>query len=330
MRTLILALFVLAVASQSMAGEKTVTYFLDGAKVTCETAFDGGYAEVRLPGGLVADSIRIMPQSGVSIDKLELNIIPKGTKTKKEIVSLEERKNLLQDRLKALETREEIFTAAAKSQSGRSPRKTKNDPEPMANIRKGTEFAISQLESVYAMRRKSEQELASLENRLSALRGTNGAEESVCRIWFSGKKGRARISYLVSNLSWQPVYDFRLNGNGRAAIIMRAVFSYFGKNTSAFIVQSKMFDVDGNTAVAKSISKPYGKIAEFSFPVEKETVLPGPVDSLKFTVNNDTDRHLPAGYAYCYLHGEYLGGFSFKGAGPRESVTLSIGKTAGQ
>jgi hypothetical protein len=331
MRTLIFSfLFVLAIASQCMAGEKTVTYFLDGAKVAYETSFSNGHVEIRLPRGVVPDSVRIKPHSGANIDRVELNKTPKGPKAAKEIHSLMERKNLLQDRLKALETREEIFRTAAKSQSGRAPRKTKNNPEPMTNIRKGTEFAIGQLESVYAMRRKTEQELASLEARLSSLQGTKGADECICRVWFSTKRGRVHISYLVSDLSWQPVYDFRLNGDGHAEMVMRAVYASSRENTSVFVAPSKVFDVENNAVTPKAVSKPYGKIGEYTFPLENEALSRGSVNSLTFTFNNHTDQRFPAGYASCYRHGEYIGGFPFKGVGPKESVTLSFGKTAAQ
>ncbi len=329
MRTLVFSfLFILAASSQCMAGDKTITYFLDGARVTYETAFSGGYVEIPLPGGLVPDTVRVKPRSNANIDRLELVKTPKGPKATREIPGLTERKNVLQDRLKALETREDIFKAAAKSQSGRAPRKTKNNPEPMANIRKGTEFAISQLESVYAIRRKTEQELASLESRLSVLQATNRADNYVCRVWFSAKRGRARISYLVSDLSWRPVYDFRLNGDGRAEMIVRAIYVPSGKNTPAFVVSGKMSDFENIPAMPESVSKPYDKIGEYRFPVEKEALSSGPVDSLTFTFSNLTDRKFPAGYASCYRHGEYLGGIPFKGVGPKESATLSFGKSA--
>ncbi len=331
MRVLIFSfLFVLTVASQCMAAGKTVTYYLDGAKIDYEEVYCNGYAEIRLSRDAVPNSLRIRPQSGANIDRIDLSKVPKRPKAAKEIKSLTERKNLLQDRLKALETRQEIFKAAAKSQSGRAPRKTKNNPDPVTNMRKGTEFAISQLESVYTMRRKTEQELASLDARLSSLQGANGGEESVCRVWFSTKRGHAHIAYLVTDLSWQPVYDFRLNGDGRAQMIMRAAYPSPGKNTSAYVIPAKMSDVDSNPVWTRPVSKPYGKIGEFSFVVENETLSPGPVSALTFTFNNNTDKLLPGGHTTCYRRGEYLGSLPFKGVGPRESVTLSFGQTAGK
>lgn len=331
MRTLIFSfLFVLAAGVQCNAGEKTVTYFLDGAKVEYDTSFSSGSLEIRLPKGVLTDSVRVKALHNANVDRVELNKTPRGPKAKKEIRSLIERKDLLLDRMKALETREDIFTAAAKSQSGRAPRKTKNNPEPMTNIRKGTEFAISQLESVYTLRRKTEQELASLESRLSSLQGPKGSGECVCRVWFSVKKGHAHISYLVSDLSWQPAYDFLLNGDGHAEMIMRAVYASSGKNTSALVVPAKMADAGSYPSNVKAVSKPFGKIGEYTFPIENEALSRTPVNSLTFTFKNPSDHRFPAGNASCYWQGEYLGGIPFKGAGPNESGTLSFGTAAGR
>jgi hypothetical protein len=65
-------------------------------------------------------------------------------KGEKELDTLLEQRNRLGDRLQALETREEIFKSATKSQSGKAPRKTRANPDPMLTIRQGTEFAIAQ------------------------------------------------------------------------------------------------------------------------------------------------------------------------------------------
>ncbi len=63
------------------------------------------------------------------------------------------RRDALGDRLKALNAREAIFKSAAKSQSGKAPRKSKTNTEPLTAVRQGTEFAIAQLENVYHARR---------------------------------------------------------------------------------------------------------------------------------------------------------------------------------
>lgn len=331
MRVLIFTfLFVLAAVAQCLAGEKTVTYFLDGAKVEYDTSFGNGSLEIHLPKGAQTDSVRVKPLNNANIVRVELKKTPVGLKSEKEIHSILERKDLLLDRMKALETREDIFTAAAKSQSGRAPRKTKNNPEPMTNIRKGTEFAISQLETVYTLRRKTERELASLESRLSSLQGTKGSGECLCRVWFSVKKGRAHISYLVSDMSWQPVYDFRLNGDGHAVMVMRAMYGSAGKNTSALVVTAKMSDAGSNLSNVKAVSKPFGKIGEYTFPIENEALSRAPVNSLSFTFKNLSDQLFPPGNASCYWQGEYLGGIRFKGTGPKEFGTLSFGTPGGK
>ena len=67
--------------------------------------------------------------------------------------------------MQALEAKETVFKAAAKSQSGKAPRKTKTNPDPLAGVRQATEYAIAQLESVYRARRMAESDLNSVEAR---------------------------------------------------------------------------------------------------------------------------------------------------------------------
>ncbi len=330
MRILLFSFIVLLfTAVQGNAAVKSVTYYLDGAKMEYETVSNDGFLEIRLPKDVIAGSLRIKPLGGIRIERIEIQQAKSDSKTAKEITALTERKNLLMDRLKALDTREDIFKAAAKSQSGRTPRKTKNNPEPMVNIRKGTEYAISQLETVYTLRRKTEKELASLESRLSSLQGARGSGGCVHRVWLSANRGRVHISYLMSERRWKPLYDFRLNGDGRVEMAIRAVFASTEKNTSVFVVPTKIYDAASNPVPPQAVSKPFSKYGVFTFPVENEAPSRGPVSCLIFTFKNLSDRRFPAGDAACYLHGEYLGSFPFEGVGPKESGTLSFGKLAG-
>jgi hypothetical protein len=326
----IVFLFVFCTVGPCMAAGKTVTYYLDGAKVGVETAYGNGYSEIHLPKGFLEDSLRIRPSNGAEIERVEIRRDKTDSRAEKEIIALAERRNRLVDRLKALETREEIFKAAAKSQSSRVPRKTKNNPEPVTSIRRGTEFAIEQLETVYAIRRKTENEIALLDARLSSLQGTNGSEGFLCKIWFSGNSGRAHISYLTAELKWKPAYDLRLNKDGLIKVVMRAVFPCSEKNCSVKVVPSKLSDAVFLQIQPLALSKPFEKTCEFTFPVEKQVLSDGPVSSLTFTFRNLSDYFLPAGDAVCYLKGEYLGHGPFKGMMPNESGTMSFGNMAGK
>jgi len=83
------------------------------------------------------------------VERVELLPCQVPERRQKELDALIEQKNRLEDRMKALDTREDIFAAAAKSQSSKAPRKTKANPDPLASVRQGTDFAIAQLEAVY-------------------------------------------------------------------------------------------------------------------------------------------------------------------------------------
>src|SRR5512140_1970872 len=114
---------------------------------------------------MAADSLRLKPVKSATITRVEFMAARADRKAEKELARLTGRKNALADRLQALEVKEEVFRSAAKSQSGKAPRSSKNNREPLENIRKGTEFALAQLEEVYTARRTAEKELKSVETR---------------------------------------------------------------------------------------------------------------------------------------------------------------------
>jgi hypothetical protein len=327
MKALIPAVLILiCTASQAMASARTVTCFLDGAKVEYETGFNNGYMEVRLPSGLIKDSLRIKPVGDSAILRVEMHRAGTDRVTDKEIASLSVRKNTLADKIKGLDTKERVFAAAAKSQSGRALRRTKNNPEPLADIRKGTAFAVAQLESVLAQKRKCEKDLTAIDAKLSNLRTTKGADPEICTVWFSSKSGRARILYLTADRNWKPIYDFRLDGNGQVRMVMRALFNSEEKDSTYLVMPAKISDAGNVSFVPVPVSRPYDKVREYTFTVENKVLSLFPVNSLSFSFINGTDQQIPSGDASCYLQGEYVGGFTFKGAAPKETVTLSAGK----
>ncbi|HEY6006827.1 MAG TPA: DUF4140 domain-containing protein, partial [Geobacteraceae bacterium] len=149
MRVITFAAFVLLLTAPAGAAGRSVTLFLDGARIEQEVAVVKGYAEIPLPAAMQANSLRIRPVAGGEITRVEVVALPAAGKERREQARLNERRERLSARLRALATREEIFTAAAKSQSGKAPRKTKTNPEPVANLRRGTDFALGQLEESY-------------------------------------------------------------------------------------------------------------------------------------------------------------------------------------
>ncbi len=331
MKALFAAVFVLiCMTAQATASTSTVTCFLDGAKVEFETGFTNGYLEVSLPGGMIEDSLRIKPEGDTAILRVERHRLGADRETGREVATLTERKNLLADKLKALEAKERIFAAAAKSQSGRALRRTKNNPEPLADIRKGTAFAVSQLDSVFVQKQKYEKEMASLDAKLSMLRTAQGTGREICGIWFSSKSGRARIKYLTSDRNWRPVYDFRLDGSGHVRLIMRALLDPVEKNSTIFVLPGKMSDPDHGSCNPVPVSRNFDKVVDYTFTVANQVLSQIPISSILFSFSNGSGCKFPPGDASCYLQGEYMGGFTFKGAAPKESVTLTAGKLSGQ
>ena len=326
MRFVLVFCLVCLPAVRALAADSAVTIYLDGARVERTMPVVKGYLEMSLPADMQGDSFRARPLGGGVVDRVEIVPARSNPKQDKVLVQLTERKELLQDRLKALETREKIFTAAAKSQSGKAPRKTKNNPEPLATIRQGTDFAIAQLEAVYQARRKAEKELKSVEGRLELVKREGNVGGSVARIWLVGKKsGRVSISYLVSSLRWVPSYDFRLNGETEATVSLRASLPRLPKGAAVAVVPTIVAE-GGETAPVAVNAVPLPRVAAYRLPVEK--VLSGvyPQPSLSFSCRNVSQQKLPAGEAVCYRGGEYLGKMMFQGLAPGESGQYVCGR----
>lgn len=325
MRFFLALCFVCMSAVPALAADKTVTFYLDGARVERNMTASKGYLEVALPADMQGDSLRIKPLGRTSIDRVEIVAAPSNPKRAKELAQLAERKEQLEDRLKALATREEIFTAAAKSQSGKAPRKSKSNPEPLAAIRQGTDFAIAQLETVYHARRKAEKELKSVENRLEMEKKAGNIGGSVARIWLKGKNGRVGISYLVSGLRWTPCYDFRLNGEGDAEVSQRASLPMLPKGATIAVVPTVLAEAATMAPVIVGV-EPLPPIAAYKFPVEKGLYSASPQPSFSFSCRNGSRQKLPAGEAACYLGGEYLGKIRFQGLAPGETGAFVCGR----
>ncbi len=324
MRVLMAAAVVMLLSSSAGAAERKVTLFLDAARVEEEAATSKGVVEISLPAGIQANSLRVRPLAGCDIARVEVSPAPSG-KPAKEEARLTEQREVLQARMKALDTREEIFTAAAKSQSGKAPRKTKTNPEPLTNIRRGTDFALAQLEEVYRLKRRTEKDLQGVDARLAALAKARNTGAGVARVWLRTKTGRVQVSYVRSDLSWKPAYDFRLAGNGRVTLIQRALLPALGKATALRVVAAPLASAVGNDGRAVAVAD-YATVAEYRFPVEREEAVTAPQPSLLFTFRNQEGVSLPAGEASCYWRGEYLGAFAFAGALPGEAREVVCGR----
>ncbi len=235
MKILVAAFLIVIWSFPALAfGEKQIL-FLDGARIELEMAARKGRIEVPLPTAMLPDSFRVKPLGSTTV--LWVEVGPAGTDTKvaEQLTALAERREVLLDRVKSLDDREVIFKAAAKSQSSRALRKTKNNPDPLGAIRSGTRFTFTQLDEVFAARRKTRKALAEVETRIATL-GIEATPQNVARVRLSPPDGKVKIAYLVSNLKWTPWYDFRLSGDGFAEIALCAKMSPVARNISTSVV----------------------------------------------------------------------------------------------
>ena len=255
MRFIQILCIALLVAAPATAAVTNITLYLDGGRVEREAVAVKGYLEIPLPRGMAAGSLRVRPLAGASLDRVEVVPARPDRKVDAEVTRLTERKDHLADRLKALEVREEIFRAAAKSQSGKAPRKSKNNREPVEEIRKGTEFAIAQLEGVYRARRKAEEALKGVESRLPRC---GKQEASMAALPASGSmenRGGPLFRICSRNSKWTPSYSFRLNGL-QGEVVMNALLPKIKMGTTISVVPAFLADGPTGQLVAASSDGP--------------------------------------------------------------------------
>lgn len=287
-----------------------LTLYLDGAQVEQPESARQGYVELVLPSGAVVESFRIKPASGVTISRVLTVPREPSRTTARELVALTEREELLHDRLKALSVREDIFKAAAKSQSAKAPRRTRTNPEPLATIRQGTEYAIAQLESVYQAKRKAEKELARIAERRSRLQQGEAVGGLVAKVWLTPANGKVTASWVQADRLWTPSYQLRVNGLDEAQLSLYATGVTLARGETATLQLSRL---------------PVGTVAGIVYAGETVPVQKLPLkiinqqgggfqSPLALTLVNTSGTSLPPGDAACYLNGVYMGKGMFQGA----------------
>ena len=319
---LIAALLSLA-ASPALAAGKTVTLYLDGALVEQQASARKGVVELVLPAGMQKDSLRVRPVGATRIQRVELIPRTPAKGVERQLAALTERQALLQDRLRALETREEIFTAAAKSQSGKAPRKTKANPDPLTNIRQGTDFALAQLEGVYTARRRAERELKGIGAQLADLRRKENVGGSLARIRVSDGQ-TVSVRYLVLELSWTPRYDLRSGPDGALDLELHAQLPLLDQGTAASVVVASL--ADGATATPLPVRDPLAPIRSYRLAALQEHFIAGARSTWTLSLRNTTGVRLPAGEAACFRQGEYLGQAPFAGVAQDQSIEIGCGR----
>jgi len=325
MRILVAAFLVVLWSFPALASGERRILFLDGARIELEIAARKGFVEVTLPAAMLPDSFRVKPLGRATVHWVEVGAASADRKISEQLTQLETRREVLLDRVKNLDEREGIFKSAAKSQSGRALRKTKNNPDPLGSLRTGTRFTLTQLDEVYAARRQARKALADVEARIATLEKP-AAPRKVARVWLSQPDGKVRIAYLVSNLKWTPWYDFRLSGNGYAEIALCAKLSPAERKIATSVVPLQMAESLGDEIDPYPVSSEIVSIATFRFPLAKEEISNGAAPYLSFVFSNSSALNLPSGVASGYWKGEYFGTTTFSGSHAGTSLSLVFGK----
>lgn len=321
MRLTLYVIGILLAAVPAMAGS-TVTYYLDGARISGEASTVRGTVEVPLPSTYVPGSLRVSPTGRVGVVRVEVEPLRPAAGTGSEVSRLTERRKGLEDRLRAIDAREEIFKAAAKSQSSKAPRKTKGNPEPLTSVRKGTEYALTQLEEVYRARRQAEEGIRSVDDRLKALKASESPGGSVARLRLAGK-GSVRYSYLVKGNGWTPFYDFRFNGTDSVEVTLRAILPRGAGKGS--VVPLPMADA-ANGATPLPAPENFAVVDRRVFPVERVEALASLQGGTAFSFRNSSASRLVSGEGACFRKGEYLGPVTFEGVAPGVLYEIVAGR----
>ena len=326
MRRIAIAAGILILTTSPLhAAGRHLACYLDGGVLIQEVAATKGYVEVSLPAGMVHGSLRVKPGRDVIISRVQTVPAKVDPKTEKALALLDERRELLGDRLKALQTREEIFTAAARSQSAKAPRKSKGNPEPVTAIRQGTDLALARLEEVYRTRRATEREIKTLEARRAELARRARVGGSVARIWLQGKGGTVTVECAAADAGWKPVYDLRLDGAGHVTVTLRALLPETEAGTEVTVTPSRLDSASSPSAPLPAAGD-YAAVATCTLPAVASPP-PSPLAPLSVTLTNETPALLPAGDASCFWRGEFRGTARLPDLGPGERKEIVCGAT---
>lgn len=324
MKTTLSALLLLLISvGNAGASGKTVTFFSDGAMVEIIGTAVKGVAEIPLSGDMAEGTLRITPMKGTEIRRVAILPVRLEEKRIKELELLREQKSRQEDRLQALATREDIFKAAAKSQSGKAPRKTKANPDPLQSIRQGTDFAIAQLEAVYTAKRRSEQEIKRLESRILALRKGTIGTESIARVTLSSATGKVKARYALTGRGWTPVYELRLNSTGFADLGLYGSITDSPSGAHIAASADRLGDGAATAAVPVAAGAGIASLAHYRLPVRETRFDEGFRTGFSCTLTNTGSSYLPPGTAALYRNGEYRGQVRFDGISSGRSRKIS-------
>jgi hypothetical protein len=313
----------LAATADAFSG-RALTLYLDGAQVEQRESARKGYLEIIIPPGAVKESLRISPGKGVEILRVVTIPLKPGKSVENELLKLAEREDILNDRLKALSVREDIFKSAAKSQSAKAPRRTKTNPEPLSTIKQGTDYAITQLESVYHAKRKTEKELAQIADRRARIGKSEQSGGAVARVWTTPASGSVTASWIQGDRSWQPVYQLRIDGNDKAFVTMMSPGVTLAKGETADLALSLV--KSGGAPLKFRYEGEWASLRREEFKAV-DTINTEPTSSL-LTINlaNLSGINFPPGEISCFRRGVYIGSARFPGAEAGKQVVVSCSR----
>lgn len=321
MRITLITLSLVAACAASAAAAHQITYCRDGALHQVEAGATRGVIQVPLPADLLEQTLTVIPAPGTTILNVEtVKREPAGGG--KELETLTEQRRRLEDRLQALETREAIFTSAAKAQSGKAPRKTKANPDPLQAIRQGTDYAIAQLEAVYTARRRATQEIGRIDSRLAAVRKDRQRSEQTARVEVTPPRGKVTLTYATSERGWQPRYNLHLTGSGSAQLQLTAHITGGEKGRQLRISSGSLSEGPS----VKSVPAQQGSavLAAYRLPVADELFSAGLYNRFSGRITNTGPGYLPPGESALFKNGAFVGKFVFEGLSSGRSRIISL------
>ena len=325
MRILPIIFCLVAVSAVSAAAATTVTFYRDGALHRVEAVANKGVVQVPLPADLLEQTLTVVPAPGTTIRAVETVKSGSAHRAGKDADTLTEQRRRLEDRLRALETREAIFTSAAKTQSGKAPRKTKANPDPMQTIRQGTDYAIAQLEAVYTARRKTVQEIARIDGRIAAAGKESQPAGRAVRIEVTPPRGKVALTFGTSEQGWQPRYNLHLAGDGSAQLQLSAYVTGSGQG-GQLRVSSGSLSESSRAATAPARQYETALLASYRIPVTEARYSEELFNRFSGRITNTGPAYLPPGESALFRNGAYRGSFLFEGLSSGRSRVVSLGR----
>lgn len=321
----VLACLCLVVFAASPAvAEQRITFYRDGALFRQEAVAIKGVITLPLPAGIREHTLTVVPGRGTTIQGVETYRSDAGKPVDKEFEALTEQRRRLEDRVRALETREAIFTSAAKAQSGKAPRKSKANPDPMQGIRQGTDFAIAQLESVYTAQRRATEEIRRIDARLDATKNKRRSAEESLRITVTPPRGSVTLRYATAEQGWQPRYNLYVAGDGSARLQLSALITADTRGRQVTVSTGTL--AESATAETFPVQSGGALLASYHLPLTEEQYTEGLFNNFSGTLTNSTPHYLQPGESGLFRRGTYMGRFRFEGMSSGRSRSISYGK----